>query len=163
MTIAEWHRQLISQLRSIYSEGEAKSIARIVIEDVFSVSSGQFVLRANETVIKPDEEKLTRVLSRLLQHEPVQYVLGVADFYGLKFKVNRHVLIPRQETEELVQWVLIDLKEKFSDRVVRVLDIGTGSGCIAIALGKKLPAKDMVAIDNSGEALKIATENAKMN
>ena len=105
-----------------------------------------------------DEKILTAYIRRLVNGEPVQYITGVAWFYGIKLKVTPAVLIPRPETEELVEWILSDIKKRSGHRI---LDIGTGSGCIAIALKKHLSAKaDVTGIDISEEALKIARENA---
>lgn len=137
----DYFSKLQNALEPLYGKGEAASIARIVVEDV------------------PDlESRFEDILSRLLQHEPIQYVLGQADFYGLKFEVNPHVLIPRQETEELVYDVLKACKgENMSGK--RLLDIGSGSGCIPIVLKKKLPALEIVSVDISSGALEVARRN----
>jgi release factor glutamine methyltransferase len=135
-------KKLTTTLTPIYGPGEAASIARIVVEDV------------------PDiESRFDEILSRLLQGEPVQYILGQADFYGLKFEVNRHTLIPRQETEELVYAVLEDFKkEDLTGK--RLLDVGSGSGCIPIVIKKKRPELEVVSVDISEEALAVARRNA---
>lgn len=109
-----------------------------------------------------EEKKFEDALLRLLKHEPIQYIIGETEFFGLKFKVNKNVLIPRPETEELVQWILKDL-ESLKTQELSILDIGTGSGCIAISLAKKLPNARVSAIDISEGALEIARSNAKMN
>ena len=109
----------------------------------------------------PDlDARFEEILARLLRHEPVQYVLGQADFYGLKFEVNPSVLIPRPETEELVHWVLesckgLDMNGK------RLLDVGSGSGCIPIVLKKKIPNLEVVSVDISAEALAVARRNSE--
>ena len=108
------------------------------------------------------QETLKTVLKQLLSGEPVQYVLGETDFFGLKFKVNNQVLIPRPETEELVAWILESYKQQ-SEANIRILDIGTGSGCIAIALAKNLPAALVEAMDVSPGALELAIENNRIN
>ena len=154
MTIKETHEVFCKALHPIYDEGEAMSIARIVFEDAFSISNFN---RADDFG-KEKEAQLEGILKRLLVHEPVQYILGEADFYGLKFKVNPAVLIPRQETEELVYWILESVKE-----TAHVLDIGTGSGCIPIALKHKQANLTVSAVDISEEALEVATENAAKN
>jgi release factor glutamine methyltransferase len=135
-------QKLTTTLTPIYGPGEAASIARIVVEDVPDIDS-----------------RFDEILARLLQREPVQYILGQADFYGLKFEVNRHTLIPRQETEELVYAVLEDFKKKDLTGK-RLLDVGAGSGCIPIVLKKKLPALEIVSVDVSEEALAVARRNA---
>ena len=151
---------LVQQLTPRYGEGEARSIARIVFEDAFDHG------RAFEAVRFKD------ILQRLTAGEPIQYVLGAADFFGLKFKVDPAVLIPRQETEELVAWVLEHLKSfanatnlttfkklsNFYNGPV-LLDIGLGSGCIAIALKKKIPDLKLFGLEKSPAALAIALEN----
>ena len=139
----DYYGRLVDELTPWYGSGEAASIARIVVEDVANL-----------------DERFEEILSRLLQHEPVQYILGEADFYGLKFEVNPHVLIPRQETEELVYALLEsckgqDLKGK------RLLDVGSGSGCIPIVIKKKLPDLEVVSVDISAEALAVARRNAE--
>ena len=97
----------------------------------------------------------------LKAQEPIQYILGTTEFYGLTFKVNEHTLIPRPETEELVDWVLSNLHDQ--DRVLDILDIGTGSGCIAISLAKNIPRARVSGIDISEKALEVAQENAVKN
>ena len=140
---------LVEQLTPRYGEGEAKAIARIVFEDAFDHG------RAFE------EARFLEILQRLLAGEPVQYVLGEADFFGLKFKVSPHVLIPRQETEELVAWVLEHLKIFPPVHAPRLLDIGLGSGCIGITLKKKMPDLQLFGLEKSPTALAIAIENAE--
>lgn len=134
--------RLVSALEPLYGSGEASSIARIIVEDV------------------PDlENRIEEILSRLLRHEPVQYVLGQADFYGMKFEVNPSVLIPRQETEELVHWVLESCRG-WDPTGKRILEVGSGSGCISIVIKKKIPNLEIVSIDISAEALAVARRNA---
>jgi release factor glutamine methyltransferase len=107
-----------------------------------------------------DTEKIKQIISRINQSEPVQYVLGETEFYGRKFKVNKNVLVPRPETEELVDLII---KENRKQKKLKVLDIGTGSGCIAITLAKELPEAEVYALDISKEALKTALENTLSN
>jgi release factor glutamine methyltransferase len=107
-----------------------------------------------------EEEKLNAALQRLRQHEPIQYITGKTEFYGLSFSVNKNVLIPRPETEELVEWILEDCKHQ---EQLNILDIGTGSGCIAISLAKNLPNSKVTAFDISDEAIKVAQGNAELN
>lgn len=143
----------------MYEPGEARSIARIVFEDALRV----YDIQSKAPLFSIQEEELQNIQARLLQHEPIQYILGQADFYGLKFKVNRNVLIPRQETEELVFWILETIQKEIKNSNLKILDIGTGSGCIPITLKKKMPQLNVSAIDISTEALEIAKHNADLN
>lgn len=117
------------------------------------------VLNPQRELLEGEEEKLKVALERLQQHEPIQYITGHTEFFGLEFGVNKNVLIPRPETEELVEWMLQDLQGKS----VNILDIGTGSGCIAISLARNLPQAVVTAIDISQPALDTASTNAKRN
>lgn len=146
MTATSARTLLIEQLTPRYGAGEAASIARIVIEDFFP---------------KNNEEQFYQILNRLLAGEPVQYVLGQADFFCLKFKVNSAVLIPRQETEELVAWVLEHLKNSKLESPA-LLDIGLGSGCIGVTLKKKFPRLRLFGLEKSEAALAVAVENARL-
>ena len=147
MTALAAREHLIESLIPRYGEGEAKALARIVFEDAFDRGRAF------------DPERFEAIQTRLLAGEPVQYVLGMADFWGLQFKVGPAVLIPRQETEELVAWVLEHLKSSALD-AISLLDIGLGSGCIGITLKKKMPAISLFGLEKSPEALAIAFENA---
>lgn len=141
--------QLIAQLTPRYGDGEARAIARIVFEDAFS---------HGKTF---EEQRFVQILARLDAGEPVQYVLEEADFFGLKFKVSPAVLIPRQETEELVAWVLDELPHQDLPADFRILDVGLGSGCIGITLKKKRPSIHLFGLEKSPAALAVATENAR--
>lgn len=156
MLIKEAYQYIKGILTPIYGEGEANSITRILMEDAFGYTNpakdGQFP--------KDKVPLLETFLKRLEQSEPIQYVLGQADFYGLKFHVNQDVLIPRQETEELVYWILENHPSKQS---LNVLDIGTGSGCIPITLKKHRPDWAITGVDVSIGALEIAQQNADRN
>ncbi len=152
-TIRQAHQQFIQQLTPFQGEREATSIARIVFEDAFRL----FEYQSEQPFLAID--KLQAIQKRLVNNEPVQYILGQADFYGLKFKVTPDVLIPRPETEELVYWVL----ESIQKSNLKLVDIGTGSGCIPITLKKKLPNAEILGLDISQAALKIAQENAVLN
>ena len=153
MTIEETHQALNKSIQPIYGEREAASITRIVFEDAFQL----FDFNSKKEFLYTD--KLLAIQQRLLKQEPVQYVLGQADFYGLKFKVSSDVLIPRPETEELVHWVL----ETNQSVEPTILDIGTGSGCIPITLKKKLPRAIVSGLDVSEAALTIARANEALN
>ncbi|HRI60582.1 MAG TPA: HemK/PrmC family methyltransferase, partial [Saprospiraceae bacterium] len=166
MTTISARNLLTEQLTPRYGAGEAASIARIVLEDAFSVDGGRWTVDGGRLTADggrwtaDDQEKLQQILARLLAGEPVQYVLGEADFFGLKFRVNPAVLIPRQETEELVAWVLEHLKSSDLEHPA-VLDIGLGSGCIGITLKKKFPRLHLYGLEKSKAALDVALENAR--
>lgn len=148
------YEQLVSQLTPDRGEGEANSVARIVLEDAFSWRRGQ----RPRTLSISEVADLEEITKRLLAGEPVQYILKEADFFGLKFFVTPAVLIPRPETEELVEWALEWLKKQ--PKTERVIDIGTGSGCIPITLGKRLPRLTLSAVEVSPDALAVAVANA---
>lgn len=157
-TIHQASTQLKEALSNIYEIEEVKAIASIVLESVLQKNRLLLQVDRNQTLTVEQFEKLNDITARLLQKEPVQYVLGKADFYGLQLKVNPSVLIPRQETEELVHW-MVESVPKNSDEL-HILDIGVGSGCISLALKKEFPNTDITGIDVSREALAVAQENA---
>jgi release factor glutamine methyltransferase len=156
MKITDARKYFINELQSFYDEREAGNIFGIIADDVFGLA-----VELNEV----DVIKLNEIIGRLKQHEPIQYILGEADFYGLKFKVTSAVLIPRPETEELVHLVIQHIKKLYKEGIkeVKVLDIGTGSGCIPITLKNNLPQIEIIALDISDAALNIAQENATYN
>lgn len=156
MTSATARRHLAELLTPRYGAGEAAAIARIVLEDAFGARK-----RPEDQNWSPEEEnRFDAILRRLLQGEPLQYVLGEADFFGLKFRVDPAVLIPRQETEELVAWILEYLQEKYRNGSPALLDIGLGSGCIGITLKKKFPGLQLFGLEKSPAALAVARDNA---
>lgn len=153
------YRQIIQPLlQEEFDEREAQALYKYVLEEYYQ----QRFLNLQQLQLQDDDlENLNVIFEKICKHYPVQYLFGKADFYGLKFNVNEHVLIPRPETEELVQLILNDFSSTIENK--QVLDIGTGSGCIAIALKKLLPKFDITAIDISDEALKVAKENGQLN
>ena len=152
MRTDELAKHFVRELRTALGGGEAAAVTRLVMEDVFGYRQGN-----RPRILTEDEELLAWVtLNRLHGGEPVQYVTGIADFYGMQLKVTPAVLIPRPETEELVEWILEDHP---IGTVRRVLDLGTGSGCIPLALQAGRPEWRCEGIDVSGEALEIAIEN----
>lgn len=152
-------KHISSKLCSIYTEQEAQSITYILFEDLLGIKKTDIFASAKNSLASDEKQIIENALKDLLNHFPVQHIIGFADFMGLKFKVNKDVLIPRQETEELVMLCL-----KHADyRGLKVLDIGTGSGCIPIALKKENPLLDIVSVDISETALDIARENAIAN
>ena len=145
------------QLSTIYSLREAQQITNLVLEEITQLNQTQRLI-ADKSELTPHQiHLLENYLHRLKQHKPVQQVLGYAWFCGNKFLVNEHVLIPRPETEELVELIA---KEN-NNKVVEILDIGTGSGCIAISLKNKLPFANVTAIDISSYALQVAHQNSE--
>jgi release factor glutamine methyltransferase len=165
MTVQEATYYLLNKTRSINNEGEAASIADWVMEYLTGKSklerfSGNQILLTTE-----QKEKLETIINRLLTHEPVQYVLNESWFGGLKFYVDKNVLIPRPETEELVEWIITNCKPclpagRFPVDELKILDIGTGSGCIPISLKRRLKKAEVWGCDVSAGALAVAKRNA---
>jgi release factor glutamine methyltransferase len=155
MTWSEAEKFVTSELNSLYDASESFAIARQLIDHLSQQSK---VRRSSINVSDPVAEQLHKIVSRLLNHEPLQYVLGETWFYGLRFHVDKNVLIPRPETEELVDWVIKDCK--FPVNELSILDVGTGSGCIAISLKRKLRKAIVTGCDVSENALKVAKLNA---
>lgn len=156
------YQELWRRLAQVYDEGEAKAIARMVYEVRFNLTLSDLFIGKDTQLSANDQAELAEITQRLEQQEPVQYVLGQADFCGRTFLVNQHVLIPRPETEELCRWIISEFRdESLEFRNCSILDIGTGSGCIAITLAADLPKAEVTAWDISGEALQVARENAK--
>ena len=156
MTYREAEQRLASDLQIIYSIRESGQLASWVMEKITGLQRVDRLLQKNQPLSSDQEEYWELIRARLLQHEPIQYVLNEAPFMGLLLEVNRNTLIPRPETEELVSWVLDDHPEKN----IRVLDAGTGSGCIAMALKQHQPSWELTAGDSSPEALQVAAKNA---
>lgn len=163
MTIHQATQLLQSQLTPIYDEREAANIAALVMERVTGWKRIDRVLNRQQALLPAQMDLLKEYTSQLLQHRPVQYVLEEAWFCGMKFYVNEQVLIPRPETEELVDWAVRDMKEARNENKLCILDVGTGSGCIAVALKKELPGAQVVACDISEGALQVAGRNAASN
>tara|TARA_B100001109_G_scaffold73932_1_gene60513 strand:+ start:36 stop:878 length:843 start_codon:yes stop_codon:yes gene_type:complete len=158
MTLQDFKLKIISELSSIYEMDELNSIFNLLAEDYLKIPRSKILL-ADEIYLNESNQNLfSRALERLKTNEPIQYVLGKTNFMDLEFKVNSSVLIPRPETEELVRLML---KEDLNGK--EILDIGTGSGCIAVSLAKNLPNSKVSALDVSRDALEVAKENAKLN
>ena len=143
------------ELSAVADEREITSWYYIYMQYLLVYNRSDCIINSNQVLNKSQLSKIKQIVAELKTHKPIQYILGKTEFYGLKIKVNEHTLIPRPETEQLVDWIL---KENF----VAALDIGTGSGCIPIALAKNTDAK-VLAIDVCEDALLIAEENAKNN
>ena len=145
------------QLSEMYEKNEADTIAELLLENITDTKKTDRILKKDKKLTEEQIEKLNQALSRLLIHEPLQYVLNECWFFGLKFYVDKNVLIPRPETEELVDWVIRNIKFPFKE--LKILDIGTGSGCIPVSLKRKLRKAEVWACDISNEALAVAKRN----
>jgi release factor glutamine methyltransferase len=148
-----------NRLTHIYEKAEANNIVIQLLQRVTQLSRARLLADGEATLTGTQEQEMEQCMARILQHEPIQYVLGNVDFHGVSLKVDHRVLIPRPETEELVEWVLQDL---LCTHCI-ILDCCTGSGCIAIALAKQLPEATLQACDLSLDALDVARENAVRN
>ncbi|WP_298427831.1 peptide chain release factor N(5)-glutamine methyltransferase [uncultured Kordia sp.] len=151
------------ELDPVYGKEEVNSFFFMLTEAFFGLERFALALDPEYVITKEQETPLFAALSELKLEKPIQHILGKAHFFGLEFCVNEHTLIPRPETEELVQWILDTVKSDLTTENLRILDIGTGSGCIPIALKKNLPNAIISAIDISVEALKMAKKNAEIN
>jgi release factor glutamine methyltransferase len=158
MMIHEAAKQIYDELRTIYEEGEASAIGEWVMEHLTGSKQTDRVVQREKSLSIEQEKQLNEYTARLLTYEPVQYVLHESWFCGLKFYVDQNVLIPRPETEELVEWVITNCK--FPVDKLSILDIGSGSGCIPIALKRKLRKADLWSCDISEAALQVARKNA---
>ena len=153
------YEELWKPLSNVYDSGEAKAVARYLLEIRYGLTMTDIVCGGVERL---PEEELKELRNRLLQGEPVQYVVGVAEFSGRRFHVEPGVLIPRPETAELCQWIIRKEKgERRKEEGESILDIGTGSGCIAVTLASELPESKVTAWDISDDALRIAQQNAQ--
>ncbi|MBR3877145.1 MAG: peptide chain release factor N(5)-glutamine methyltransferase [Bacteroidaceae bacterium] len=145
-------------LSSHYPTGEVTALTRIIATELLGFSQTTFFLKDDVTLAAEQESLLCNAIKRLKKHEPIEYILGYSDFCDLRFKVTPATLIPRPETSELVEWVASEATGKEN-----ILDIGTGSGCIAISLAHKLPQSKTTAWDISPDALAVAEENNRSN
>ena len=146
-------------LRDLYPSSEVSSLVRLIMERVCNIQPHHFLFCKDKELPESEKSRIHDIVERLKQMEPIQYILGTADFYSLQFEVDPSVLIPRPETEELVEQVILDN----ADKKIKILDIGTGSGCIAVTLRKHLKKASVIATDISAEALVTARRNAKRN
>lgn len=159
MTIEQAYQNLLTQLYTIYDDRESSNITNWVIEHITGFSKIDRIINKQFELNTSQQQQLENYIQQLLEHVPVQYVLQEAWFCGYKFYVDKNVLIPRPETEELVEWMVKDY-QKEEKKELHIIDVGTGSGCIAIALKKKIPSTKITAIDISNEALVVAKQNA---
>lgn len=159
MDVVSFFRQ---ELKGIYKKEEIDQFIFFAFAEYLEFSRADLVVKANDTMSESELLKFNFCVKDLKRQKPIQYILGTTEFYGCKIKVNEHVLIPRPETEELVDWVVKESGARGLEPRL-VLDIGTGSGCIAIALKKKFPRAEVFGIDFSEAALELAVENAGWN
>ena len=161
MLITEVNRiakHIKENLGSYYPAGEVAAFTRIIATEILGIPQMTFFLKENVELTHEQEATLEDAIKRLQKYEPIQYIQGYSDFCGLRFKVTPATLIPRPETSELVEWVASEATGN-----ERILDIGTGSGCIAVSLANKMPQSEVTAWDISNEALAVATENSRSN
>jgi len=166
MTIQELKSTFLYDLARLYPKEEIQSFFNLLILHRLKLTRADIALSPNRIIQKTDEGFFMNSLRELLQEKPIQYIIGETEFYGLLFKLDKNVLIPRPETEELVDWILEvrkDQRFKTQDQGLKILDIGTGSGCIAVALAKNVSNATVFAIDVSKQALQIAKQNALLN
>lgn len=163
MKIKQYRTQFIQELSPFYDAYEAESFFYLILEDKHKLRQIDLALNHELTFEKADFVYWDSILEQLKKEVPIQYLLGKTNFYGLYFEVNDNVLIPRPETEELVEWIINENKNTDKSKKIKILDIGTGSGCIAITLAKNLPNAEVYAIDVSKKALDTARRNAINN
>lgn len=174
MTINNIKNLFLSELSNLYPKQEIESFFYLLTEAFLDLKRVDIILHPNKEVAYEIEQKYNSALAKLKKEIPIQYIIGTTEFYGLPFTVNENVLIPRPETEELVAWVIEEVESKklkvkseksltSNPKPFTILDIGTGSGCIAISLAKNLTNAKVWALDISKEAIKIAQNNAKLN
>jgi release factor glutamine methyltransferase len=160
MKIKQYRTQFIQELSPFYDAYESESFFYLILEDKHKLRQIDLALNHELDFSDADIVVWSAFLDQLKKEVPVQYLLGKTNFYGLDFEVNENVLIPRPETEELVEWII---NENSNTKKLKILDIGTGSGCIAISLAKNLPNAEVCAIDVSKKALETAKRNAVDN
>lgn len=154
------YHEIKKMLAGYYPDAEASALAKMLLVEVLHFSTLELFGGKDKEVFKKDLDVLYEMSRRLQNQEPIQYIIGKETFCGMPFVVNRHVLIPRPETQDLVEWIIGEVQQT---NPCRLLDMGTGSGCIAISLAKKLPHVQVEAWDISGEALQVARQNALNN
>ncbi|MBZ4043125.1 peptide chain release factor N(5)-glutamine methyltransferase [Flavobacterium hibisci] len=163
MKIKQYRTQFIKELSSLYDAYEAESFFYLILENKYNLRQIDLALNHELSFSDADLEVLESFLNELKKEVPIQYLLGKTNFYGLDFEVNENVLIPRPETEELVDWIINENKILDKTKKLKILDIGTGSGCIAISLAKNLPNAEVYAMDVSKRAIETAKKNARNN
>lgn len=160
MLVQELKKHFFLELSNLYPKTEIHSFFHLLIEFKLNLTRVELALQPTLKFSEYDLKYFQKALIYLKKQIPIQYIIGETEFYELTFNVNQNVLIPRPETEELVDWIIKGHKTK---KNIKILDIGTGSGCIAISLAKNLPNAEVFAIDISSEAIKIAEINSELN
>ncbi|WP_299523035.1 peptide chain release factor N(5)-glutamine methyltransferase [uncultured Lutibacter sp.] len=168
MLVQEFKKHFFTELSDLYPETEIQSFFNILIEFKLRLSRVELALQSSLKFKNSELSFFQKALINLKNQIPIQYIIGETEFYGLTFKVNKNVLIPRPETEDLVDWILKDYQlqienYELKNSKIKILDIGTGSGCIAISLAKNFPNAEVFAIDISSEAINTAKINARNN
>ncbi|MFV5696063.1 peptide chain release factor N(5)-glutamine methyltransferase [Flavobacterium sp. LB3P122] len=163
MNIKEYRTQFIDSLTPIYDAGEAESFFYLILEEKNKLKRIDLALQPDLVFSENEISVWDSILEPLKKEIPIQYLLGKTSFFGLEFEVNENVLIPRPETEELVDWIIKSNSKIQKLKNLKILDIGTGSGCIAISLAKNIPNAQVFAIDVSEKALATAQKNAQIN
>jgi len=156
-TIQQFTTKLIKELNGFYPKNEIRQFSKLMLEHILNVSTTQLLMMNFEMLNEQQLNHLEQMTTKLKQHIPIQYIIGETVFYDLCFKVNPSVLIPRPETEELVDWIIKEQKGKLT----KLLDIGTGSGCIALSLKANMPVIEITAWDISIDAIATAKTNAE--
>lgn len=159
--VSEIQRLMIKELEKLYPLEEAFAITNSLFMHYLGLSRAWVIMEKDRILSESELLPFQRALKRLLNHEPLQYITGKAYFYGLEFNVDHNVLIPRPETEELIKWVLSEVSG--AEGNLKILDVGTGSGCIAITIKKELEQAEVYAVDISSEVLDVASDNASIN
>jgi release factor glutamine methyltransferase len=163
MKIKQYRTQFIKELSAFYDAYEAESFFYLILEDKHQLRQIDLALNHELTFSESDFVIWDSLLAQLKKEVPIQYLLGKTNFYGLDFEVNENVLIPRPETEELVEWIINENAAGNKSKKIKILDIGTGSGCIAISLAKNLPNAEVYGFDVSKKAIETAKRNAINN
>jgi len=163
MRIKQYRTQFIKELSPFYDAYEAESFFYLILEDKHKLRQIDLALNHELTFSENDFAVWDLLLAQLKKEVPIQYLLGKTNFYGLDFEVNENVLIPRPETEELVEWIVNENSKVDKAKTIKILDIGTGSGCIAISLAKNIPNAQVYAMDVSKKAIETAKRNAVKN
>lgn len=163
MRIKQYRTEFIKELSPFYDAYEAESFFYLILEDKHKLRQIDLALNHELSFVQTDFVVWDSLLNQLKKEIPIQYLLGKTHFYGLEFEVNDNVLIPRPETEELVEWIVNENSKTDKTKKIKILDIGTGSGCIAISLAKNIPNAEVYAIDVSKKAIETAKRNAIRN
>lgn len=166
MNLLQLEKYFHQRLKANYPDSEIENFFFWTLEEILGIQRIDFVLQKNNAVDYQNIDRIKKVIQRLRNEEPIQYIFGSTEFYGLLFNVSSDTLIPRPETEELVEWIIETVKQDeylSSLSELRILDIGTGTGCIAITLTKLIPSANTTAVDISKNALTVAESNSALN